>query len=53
MVEDTKIGGEKMGETTSPSGERLLWRGTGHMVGSEWMVGRRESHANPRGGMNG
>jgi hypothetical protein len=51
--EDTRIGGEKTGETISPSGERLSWRGTGRMAGSEWMVGRRESHADPRGGMNG
>jgi hypothetical protein len=41
------------GRNDLASGERLSWRGTGRMAGSEWMVGKRESHADPRGVMNG
>jgi hypothetical protein len=40
-------------ETISPSGERLMWKGTGCVVGDERMVERRESHADRRGGVNG
>ena len=53
MAEDTRIGGEKTGETISPSGERLMWKGMGRVAGNEWMVGRRGSHADQRGEMNG
>jgi hypothetical protein len=53
MAEDTQVDGEKTGETISPSGERLMWKGTGRVAGDEWMVGRRESHADRRGGVNG
>ena len=30
-----------MGETNSPSGERLMWKGTGHVANSGWTM-RRE-----------
>jgi hypothetical protein len=44
MAEDIQVDGEKTGETNSPSGEKLMWKGTGHVAGNEWMVGRKESH---------
>jgi hypothetical protein len=53
MAEDTQVDGEKTGETNSPSGERLMWKGTGRVAGNVWMVGRRESHADQRGEVNG
>jgi hypothetical protein len=37
----------------SPSGERLMWKETGRVVGNERMVGRREGHADQRGEVNG
>jgi hypothetical protein len=40
MAEDTQWRG-KAGETNSPSGERLMWKGTGRVAGNEWMVRRR------------
>jgi hypothetical protein len=53
MAEDTQVDGENMGETISPSGERLMWKGMGRVAGDERMVGRRESHVDRRGGVNG
>jgi hypothetical protein len=29
-------------------GERLMWKGVGHMVRNEWMIRRREDHADQR-----
>jgi hypothetical protein len=44
----------KMGEMNSPSGERLTWKGTGHVASdSEWMMRRRENHVDQRGEVNG
>jgi hypothetical protein len=50
---DIQVDGEKTGETNSPLGEKLMWKGTGHVAGNEWMVGRKESHEDPRGEVNG
>jgi hypothetical protein len=41
--------GKKTGEMNSPSGERLTWKGTGHVASSEWMMRRRENHVDQRG----
>jgi hypothetical protein len=42
MAEDTQVDGEKTGETNSPSGERLMWKGTGRVAGNDgwWEEGR-------------
>jgi len=34
-------------------GERLTWKGVGHMTRDEWMVKREEDHANQRGEADG
>jgi len=36
-----------------PFGERLTWKGAGHVASNEWMVRRREDHADQRGEVNG
>jgi hypothetical protein len=53
MAEDIRVDGEKTRGTISPSGERLMWKGTGQVAGDERMVGRRESHVDQRGEVNG
>jgi hypothetical protein len=37
----------------SPFGERLTWKGAGHVASNEWMVRRREDHADQRGEVDG
>jgi hypothetical protein len=34
-------------------GERLTWKGAGHVASNEWMVRRREDHVDQRGEVNG
>jgi hypothetical protein len=53
MAEGIQVDGEKTGETSSPSGEKLMWKGTGRVAGNERMMGRKESHADQRGEVNG
>jgi hypothetical protein len=38
--------------TGSPSGEKLMWKGTGCVVGNEQTLGRRESHTDQGGEVN-
>jgi hypothetical protein len=48
MAEDIRWKGRKTGEMNSPSGERLTWKGTGHVASSEWMMRRRENHVDQK-----
>jgi hypothetical protein len=34
-------------------GERLMWRGVGHMAHDKWMTRRRVDHADQRGEADG
>jgi hypothetical protein len=34
-------------------GERLTWKGAGHMASNKWMMRRREDHADQRGEVDG
>jgi hypothetical protein len=34
-------------------GERLTWKGAGHMESNEWMMRKREDHADQRGEADG
>jgi len=47
------VEGRKTGGTNSPSGERMTWKGMGHVASSEWMVRKREDHVDQRGEVNG
>jgi hypothetical protein len=58
MTEDdswrkTPGGGGRRELMDSPSGERLTWKEAGHVASNEWMVRRREDHADQRGEVNG
>ena len=44
MAEGNQVDRGKMGETSSPSGEKLMRKGTGHVASNEWMMRRREDH---------
>jgi hypothetical protein len=48
-----QVEGRKTGDNELPSGERLTWKGTGHVASNEWMVRKREDHADQRGEVNG
>jgi hypothetical protein len=41
MEEGTQADGGQTGETSSPSGEKLMWKGTGRVAENEWMTGNR------------
>jgi hypothetical protein len=53
MVEDNRWKGERQEMIDSLFGERLTWKGMGHMASNEWMVKRREDHADQRGEVDG
>jgi hypothetical protein len=42
------VKGRKMGGMFFPMGERLTWKGAGHVASSEWMVRKRENHADQK-----
>ena len=51
--QETSGGGGRWEVMGSPSGERLMWKGTGRVAGNEQMLRRRESHADQGGEVNG
>ena len=53
MVKDNMRKGERQEVMNSLFGERLTWKGTGHMESNEWMVRRREDHTDQEGGVDG
>jgi hypothetical protein len=53
MAEDNRWKGEIREMIDSLFGGRLTWKGTGHMASNEWMVKRREDHADQREEVDG
>ena len=53
MAKDIRQKGGRREIMNSPFGERLTWKGTGHMESNEWMVRRREDHTDQEGGVDG
>jgi hypothetical protein len=48
-----KVEGGRREIMDSLFGERLTWKGVGHVASNEWMMRRREDHADQRGEVDG
>jgi hypothetical protein len=48
-----QVEGRKMRDNGLTFGERLTWKGAGHMASNKWMMRRREDHADQRGEVDG
>jgi hypothetical protein len=53
MAEDIRQKGGRREIMNSPFGERLMWKGVGHMASGEWMMRRRVDHVDQRGEADG
>jgi hypothetical protein len=53
MAEDIRRKGGRRGVMNSLFGERLMWKGAGHMASDKWMMRRKEDHADQRGEADG
>jgi hypothetical protein len=48
MAEDIRRKGGRREIMNSLFGERLMWKGVGHMENDKWMMRRKEDHADQR-----
>jgi hypothetical protein len=53
MAEDNRRKEGRWEIMNSPFGERLTWKGAGHVASNEWMVRRREDHVDQRREVDG
>jgi hypothetical protein len=53
MTEDIMRKGGRWEIVNLPFGERLTWKGAGHVASNEWMVRGGEDHADQRGEVDG